>query len=340
MVTGSLLGLCPGNGILEVTHAFPFPDPQHASSRGNKDDNEYGANDAKGDDAAAAGGMDGHEFQLEMMRMLREVNVDNNCVGWYQSMYLGTYSASSLLENQLSYQLDLSPNAVVVLYDPIQTRNGHLALRCYRLSDQIVKIKAAQQLAAEGGSATSASGAAVAPNAFVDPRTIFEPVPIRLTNPGLASALLADLSSEASEPAPSTPAPAPMLRDVAWDRLDLSSHPFLEKNLELACAWIDDLAAETHKVQLYARQMNREARQQQQQQQQGSGSGRRSAVGLSSSMSTHPDAPRRLEGLLVANQVRQYCEQMSEFASGGLTKLFVASSTASAGPASASVKQP
>jgi hypothetical protein len=45
-------------------------------------------------------------------------------------------------------------------------------------------------------------------------------------------------------------------------------------------------------------------------------------------MSASADAPRRLEGLLVANQVRQYCEQMSDFASGGLTKLFVASSAA------------
>ena len=26
MVTGSLLGLNVGNGILEITHAFPFPD--------------------------------------------------------------------------------------------------------------------------------------------------------------------------------------------------------------------------------------------------------------------------------------------------------------------------
>jgi translation initiation factor 3 subunit H len=362
MVTGSLLGLCPGNGVLEITHAFPFPEPQtfSSSSGRNKDEPDLpeGASLLLGGGGGAAAllNLDGHEFQLEMMRMLREVNVDNNCVGWYQSTYLGTYSASSLLENQLSYQLDLSPNAVVVLYDPIQTRLGHLALRCFRLSDEVVKIKAVQhQLwggggggggggASEGGggggTVGSSSAAAVAPNAFVDPRSIFEPVPIRLSNPGLASALLADLAA-AADPSPERPlARPPRGGDVAWDRLDLSTHPYLEKNLQLACSWIDDLAMETHKVQMYARQLNREARQQNQNRGDGQSnhqqsSSRRLGGSSSSSMSTSADAPRRLENLLVANQVRQYCEQMSDFASGSLTKLFVASAVADRSAASA-----
>jgi translation initiation factor 3 subunit H len=65
-VTGSLLGLATESGVLEITQAFPSPD--------------NGKDDEVDDD-----------FQLEMMRMLREVNVDNNCAGWYQSMYLGIY---------------------------------------------------------------------------------------------------------------------------------------------------------------------------------------------------------------------------------------------------------
>ena len=53
--------------------------------------------------------LDGHVYQLDMIKMLREVNFDTNCVGWYQSMYLGSYSTSSLLENQLSYLTDSTP---------------------------------------------------------------------------------------------------------------------------------------------------------------------------------------------------------------------------------------
>merc|ERR1711971_615492 len=97
--------------------------------------------DGGGADENATSLIDGHEFQLEMMRMLREVNVDNNCVGWYQSMYLGSYSTSSLVDNQLSYQTDLSPNAVVVLYDPMQTARGDVVMKCLRLTEECVRMK-------------------------------------------------------------------------------------------------------------------------------------------------------------------------------------------------------
>lgn len=39
------------------------------------------------EDAAA----EGEGYQLEMMRCLREINVDNNMVGWYQSTYSGSF---------------------------------------------------------------------------------------------------------------------------------------------------------------------------------------------------------------------------------------------------------
>jgi translation initiation factor 3 subunit H len=314
MVTGSLLGLNAGQGVLEVTHAFPFPDPPHpSSSRQNNKQDSQEDNAEKADDV-----LEGHEFQLEMMRMLREVNVDNNCVGWYQSMYLGIFSTSNLLENQLSYQLDLSPHAVVIVYDPIQTRHGNLVLRCYRLSDEVVRLKALQQGALDGTSSASTSNSSS--NPFIDPKSIFEEVPIKLTNPGLATALLADLDSHEQQQwnnnnstastsssvsvAGSAAPPLRMGREVTWDRLDLSTHPYLEKHLEFACNWVDDLTSELHKFQYYARQMNRDK---------------------SKRMSSSSDAPRRLESLLISNQIDRYCEQMSDFAANGLTKTFVAS---------------
>ena len=58
-VNGQLLGLDIGR-TLEVTNCFPFP----GKDSGETDD-------------------DSAEYQMEMMRCLREVNVDNNTVGWY-----------------------------------------------------------------------------------------------------------------------------------------------------------------------------------------------------------------------------------------------------------------
>jgi hypothetical protein len=85
-------------------------------------------------------------------------------------MYLSIYSTSALLENQLSHQTDLSPNAVVSLYGSTQTSNGNLVLKCYRLSEECIKLKAAGE----------------------NPKNIFEEVPVKLINLGSARALLSD----------------------------------------------------------------------------------------------------------------------------------------------------
>jgi hypothetical protein len=63
------------------------------------------------------------EYQMEMMTSLREVNIDNNRVGWYQSMFLGTFNNFKLIQNLASYQ-EAIPNSVVLLYDPVQVKNG------------------------------------------------------------------------------------------------------------------------------------------------------------------------------------------------------------------------
>lgn len=38
---------------------------------------------------------------------LFQVNVDNNCVGFYQSMYLGSFCTQTLIDNQFSYQVGI-----------------------------------------------------------------------------------------------------------------------------------------------------------------------------------------------------------------------------------------
>jgi len=304
MVTGSLLGLMVGD-VLEVSHAFPFPDSRSsaaAASTANNTDNK--ATPAEGED-----GLEGHEFQMEMMRMLREVNVDNNCVGWYQSMYLGIYSTSSLLENQLSYQTDLSPNAVVILYDPMQTSHGNLVLKCYRLTDECIKLRETEK------------------NSFIDPRNIFEQVPIKLTNPALVQALLADVADgvhddhialEHEDELDSRRLSSATVNDTTFDRLDLSTNPYLEKHLEFLCGWVDDLSAEQQKFQYFSRQLARERGGKKRNKDAGLAQESGEACGWASS-----DAPRRMESLLITNQISSYCDQMNQFTSGGLGKLYL-----------------
>ncbi|MCL4132767.1 UNVERIFIED_CONTAM: hypothetical protein GTU68_025648 [Idotea baltica] len=75
---GVLLGLVVEEK-LEITNCFPFP--RHADD------------------------VDEEDYQLEMMRHLRKVNVDHLSVGWYQSTQLGNFITTQLLESQYSYQL-------------------------------------------------------------------------------------------------------------------------------------------------------------------------------------------------------------------------------------------
>jgi translation initiation factor 3 subunit H len=292
MVSGSLLGLEVSGGILEVTHAFPFPDSRAA------------AGSAAAVSDTMEGDQDGHEYQIEMMRMLREVNVDNNCVGWYQSMYLGIYSTSSLLENQLSYQTDLSPNAVVILYDPMQTTHGKLALKCYRLTEECIRLKENEE------------------NAFIDPRKIFEEVPVKLTNPRLVKALLMDVADgvhddssnlQLFEKEHNTNRLGSSTVKTTFDRLDLSTNPYLEKHLEFLCGWVDDLAVEQQKMQFYARQLHRDKHR------------RKDTSAGNTDAWASSDAPRRMESLLITNQIRSYCEQMNQFTSEGIEKVYLMS---------------
>ena len=250
MVQGALLGLAVGGDVLEVTHAFPNP--------------SSGKNDDEIDE----------EYQFEMMRMLREVNVDNNCIGWYQSNYLGVNSKAAVLETQFSYQTEVSPNSVVILYDPLQTANGNFCLKAFRLSDECLKMKKKK------------SGT----NDFIQPSNIFEELPIKCTNPSLATAMLQDWSPKS---------------DIALDRLDMSTQPYLEKHLQSLCGWVDELAAEQQKFQYYTRHLAR--------------GNNKSKAGWAT-----PEAPRRMESLLLTNQIENYCEQMDKYVGGGLGKLFLA----------------
>jgi translation initiation factor 3 subunit H len=125
-VTGQLLGI-DGKHDVEISACFPFPNA--ASSETGVDVEE---------DADA-----GTEYQMEMMRCLREVNVDAYTVGWYQTAELSSFSNETLLETQFNYQTNplLSRKCVALVYDPIMTlQTGQLHVRALRLSHAFCEL--------------------------------------------------------------------------------------------------------------------------------------------------------------------------------------------------------
>lgn len=161
-VTGCLIGL-DNDGVLEITYAFPYPSKTAEVSEGQE-----------GAPVVTERDVDGEEYKLEMMKMLRDVNVDNNSVGWYQSVYMGNMMTKDVVASLFRYQssLEMSENSVMIAYDPIQSNRSSLVLKAYRLTEEYIALRKVHS------------------NDFIAPANIFEELPVIVTSSGHSAAYL------------------------------------------------------------------------------------------------------------------------------------------------------
>lgn len=284
LVAGSLLGL-DANGTLEITYAYPFP-----ASRGD--------GDRRDDD------IDGQEYQIEMMKMLRDVNVDNNCVGWYQSMYLGTMKTIELVDNQYVYQSseDLSDNCVIFLYDPLQSKKGSLLIKALRLSDDYVNMRRAKAINS------------------LKTQAILVEVPIKIKNSGHSAAFLRCLQDTQSE-------------NINAQFASFSSQNNLtDRHLELINSWTEDVVSEQHKFQQYAKTIAKPRQEQikwlSTRIQENHERRDKGEPELSTSLDEAkplPEAQSRVSTLLMLSQLEIYASQLNSQTDAALQKLLVTS---------------
>lgn len=126
--TGFVVGM-DVQGILQATNAFPFPtvDVPHT-------DNHHNDNAASNLAAAAPRAKANTNYQNEMIRNLREVNVDANSVGFYTSANMGNFVNLNLIENQYHYQKEMNERSVAIVHDVSRSSQGSLSVRAFRLS--------------------------------------------------------------------------------------------------------------------------------------------------------------------------------------------------------------
>jgi translation initiation factor 3 subunit H len=122
--TGSLVGM-DKDGVLEVTNSFPFPTIDAGA--------DSHPNDASAIAAGAPRAKSNISYQNEMIKHLREVNVDANNVGWYTSAAMGNFINTSFIENMHHYQRDNSAK-VALVHDVSRSSQGALSLRALRLT--------------------------------------------------------------------------------------------------------------------------------------------------------------------------------------------------------------
>merc|ERR1712070_356172 len=153
--------------------------------------------------------------------------------------------------------------------------------------------------------------------------SILEEVPIKLKNGGLIRSFLFEQTRKG------------LTEECDFSRLDLSTNPFLSKNLEFLIQYVDDLCMEQQKYQNFERQLQRQKQDQQkfimkrkEENKQRRDNGEEL---LPEEDSTNPvfkplPQPSRLEGLLISHQIETYCTQINRFTGASFTKLFLAGS--------------
>jgi translation initiation factor 3 subunit H len=278
-VTGPLLGLDEGT-VLYGTDCFGYP------QKLDEDDD-----------------MEGIKYQADMLRSLREVNVDCNIIGWYQSTFMGSFMTETLVDTMYLYQIEI-PKAVVLIYDPLQSSVGKGAFRAYRLTkDFLEKYRAGK----EENTVTLTSS--------VQSSEIFEEVPVKVVNPVLVEAFLLDQERK---------------RLVqTFDTLDLENQSFLEKNLTFLLESLDYLGSEQQRIQFYERLAVKQAQAQKsavekrrlenaQRRERGEDLLAEDGVGLK-----RVAMPSQVDTLLISSQIQQYCSQIQTFAGDSFGKVFL-----------------
>lgn len=241
-----------------------------------------------------------------MMKMLEEVDVDNNCVGWYQSVNLGTISTTDMINSQFNYQSSdiLSTNTVVVIYDSVLSKYGKLYLKAFRLSDKYMDIKRRNV------------------NDYIPTNEILQELPLRIKNFGHAAAYLRYLQdTHKSE------------LDNDFVPLSLSSiDSYTEKHLEFLSSFLDDFVQEQQRFIAFSRTVSRSRQEHMKwlsRKLKENADKRENGEDVfpirfeESNLKPLPEAPPRTDILLEIGQLDRYCNQLNEIVDGSLHKLLL-----------------
>ena len=316
--TGSIVGLDKAKA-LSVSNTFPFP-----SIDGTTADSHQ--NDASALAAAAPRQKSNVVYQNEMIRHLKEVNVDANNVGWYTSATMGNFVNLSFIENQYHYQKD-NEKAVALVYDASKSSQGNLTLRAFSLTPVFMAAYKEGKFTTE-----------VLQKSKLSFRDVLQELPVQVHNSHLLTTFLHQLpsvpSQEDIEPPTSLadlerePIQPPLHPSI--DNLDLAIDPFLEKTCDLLLESIESHYTDLNNFQYYQRQLGREQAKISAWQAKRKAENAQRTVAKQALLPEDewqrlfklPQEPSRLEGMLNAKQVEQYSKQVDGFTANVTTKMF------------------
>ncbi|GAO18505.1 uncharacterized protein UV8b_06615 [Ustilaginoidea virens] len=318
IATGSIVGM-DRNNLLEVTNTFHFPTLDNTTTEGHQNETSLVA-------AAAPRQKANIVYQTEMIRYLKEVNVDANNVGWYTSATMGNFVNMSFVENQYHYQKD-NDRAIALVHDTSKSSHGNLTLRAFRLTNTFMAAYKEGKFTTE-----------ILQKSRLTFRDILTELPITVHNSHLLTCFLHQMpappaTEEIEQPNSISelkrePVKAPLYPSV--DNLDLAIDPFLEKTCDLLLESIESHYTDLNNFQYYQRQVTREQGKISQWQSKRKAENAQRAAAKQPLLPEDewqrlfkmPQEPSRLEGMLNAKQVEQYSKQVDGFTSNISAKMF------------------
>lgn len=335
--TGSIVGM-DQSGVLEITNTFPFPTADIAGLDGSH------TNDASALAAAAPRAKANVVYQAEMIRHLKEVNVDANNVGWYTSATMGNFLSSSFIENQFHYQKE-NDKTIALVHDVSRSVQGALNIRAFKLSEKFMAAYKEGKFTTERSEFTDSHfsySSHLTCNSLQKSKLSFKEIlvefPVNVHNSHLLTSFLHQLPGVPTKAEATMPTSLADIRRAdqktplypSVETLELSIDPFLEKSCDLLLDSIESHYTELNNHQYYQRQMARE------QTKITAWQTKRKAENAARVASKQqplpedewqrifklPQEPSRLEGMLNAKQVEQYSKQIDGFTANVSAKMF------------------
>ncbi|SZF00390.1 unnamed protein product [Blumeria hordei] len=323
---GSLVGM-DQDKTLQVTNCFPLPSTEISYSDSHSNDHAAASNLA----AAAPRSKSNTTYQNEMIKCLREVNVDANSVGWYTSANMGNFINSNFIENQYHYQKEVNERTVAIVHDVGKSSQGALCLQALRLSPTFMAAYKEGKFTTE-----------ILQKSKFSYKEIMVELPIVIHNSHLLTSFLHQLPTTipAKSQIPASlseinnkQTPIPLYPNM--DSLDLSIDPFLEKTCDQLLDSIETHHTELNNFQYFQRQLARE------QTKITAWKTKRAAENVTrvtqklpplpedewDKLFKLPAEPSRLESMINARQVDQYSRQVDGFTATICSKMFAVKSS-------------
>jgi len=301
--TGTLLGL-DFDGTMEVSNSFPLPGFSEEDDRGAKSTAQQ-------------------KYQRSMIHMLKEVQGDENIVGFYQTTSVPL--RQSLVDTQATDYDRLRHGGIVIVHDPLQASRGIASFRAFRLTQNFLAAYRQKRFTTQSLIKNKLTFS-----------SIFEELPITIRTSALASAFLNTLTTPTSfsQSLSSLTTSAPLPPD--FSHLDLGLPSALNRNLEQVVESLEAYRNEENNVAYLSRQIARErARADAHVARRKEDNAMRTAQGMPplpeediSRLFKIPPEPNRLESMLLLGQVDASARNVEEVTSTGLVKIYAANPAA------------